>query len=303
MAGSLSSIVEGIGWGRSTDRRHNLTSGVRTFNPPEVTLPQALSASPVSSPAGHRYWRDSVAGHERPSVGLGIRDLATSAVPYLLLTVAMYLCLDVSVWLTLALAVPAAGFLLRTFIVFHDCTHGSFLPSRRGEPLGRPARRPARLPALRATGATTTPSTTAPPATSTAAAPATSLTLTVEEYVTRPWKGAARLPALPQPAGHVRARPDLVADDRAPALEQRYAPTPAPQRAWRRTSPSRLLIAADRLARRLEAWLLVQMPTAILAGTAGVFMFYVQHQFEDVYWEDSERVGSTPTRRCREAPT
>ena len=36
------------------------------------------------------------------------------------------------------------------------------------------------------------------------------------------------------------------------------------------------------------AWLLVQMPTAILAGTLGVFMFYVQHQFEDVYWESSE---------------
>jgi omega-6 fatty acid desaturase (delta-12 desaturase) len=39
----------------------------------------------------------------------------------------------------------------------------------------------------------------------------------------------------------------------------------------------------------LQAWLLVQMPVAILAGTVGVFMFYVQHQFEDVYWESSEQ--------------
>jgi omega-6 fatty acid desaturase (delta-12 desaturase) len=38
-----------------------------------------------------------------------------------------------------------------------------------------------------------------------------------------------------------------------------------------------------------RAWLLVQLPTAILAGTLGVWMFYVQHQFEDVYWESSER--------------
>ena len=44
----------------------------------------------------------------------------------------MYVCLGISVWLTLALAVPAAGFLLRTFIVFHDCAHGSFVPSKRG---------------------------------------------------------------------------------------------------------------------------------------------------------------------------
>ena len=43
----------------------------------------------------------------------------------------MYLALSVSWLITLALAVPAAGFLVRTFILFHDCTHGSLLPSRR----------------------------------------------------------------------------------------------------------------------------------------------------------------------------
>src|SRR2546423_3383073 len=43
----------------------------------------------------------------------------------------MYLTLDVSYLVVLAVAVPAAGFLLRTYIVFHDCAHGSFLPSKR----------------------------------------------------------------------------------------------------------------------------------------------------------------------------
>ena len=52
-------------------------------------------------------------------------------VAYLVLTVAMYLGLGVSVWITMALAIPTAGFLLRTFIVFHDCAHGSFLPTKR----------------------------------------------------------------------------------------------------------------------------------------------------------------------------
>ena len=51
--------------------------------------------------------------------------------PYVALSALMYLTLDVSYLLTLALAIPAAGFLLRTFIMFHDCTHGAFLPSRR----------------------------------------------------------------------------------------------------------------------------------------------------------------------------
>jgi len=58
-------------------------------------------------------------------------DLATSVVPYLALLVAMAFALRVSLLLSLVLVVPASAFLIRTFIVFHDCTHGSFMRSRR----------------------------------------------------------------------------------------------------------------------------------------------------------------------------
>src|SRR3954451_20740674 len=78
------------------------------------------------------YWKDAVSRHEQASLRHSLLDVATSVFPYLALSIAMYLCLEVSVWITLVLAVPAAGFLLRTFIVFHDCAHGSFLPGRRG---------------------------------------------------------------------------------------------------------------------------------------------------------------------------
>ena len=94
--------------------------------------PQLTTPKPAADPGAARlYWRDSVARHEQPSLRHSLFDVATSVLPYMALTVAMYLCLDVSVWITLALAIPAAGFLLRTFIVFHDCAHGSFLPSKR----------------------------------------------------------------------------------------------------------------------------------------------------------------------------
>ena len=43
----------------------------------------------------------------------------------------MYFALDISYLLVLVLAVPAAGFAVRTYIVFHDCGHGSFMRSRR----------------------------------------------------------------------------------------------------------------------------------------------------------------------------
>ena len=69
--------------------------------------------------------------YAQPDLGRALLDLATSVVPYFALTALMYLSLDVSYLLTLALALPAAAFLLRTFILFHDCTHGAFVPTRR----------------------------------------------------------------------------------------------------------------------------------------------------------------------------
>src|SRR4051794_725089 len=81
------------------------------------------------------YWRKSMAPYAQPDMRRSVLDLLTSVVPYIALFVAMYYALDVSVLLTLALAIPAAGFLLRTYIVFHDCAHGSFLPSKRGNAL------------------------------------------------------------------------------------------------------------------------------------------------------------------------
>src|SRR5688500_5159081 len=94
------------------------------------------SASALASPSGQPrsgrpFWREALAPYTQPQLGRSVLDIATSVGPYLALSVLMYLALDVSYLLVLALAVPAAGFLLRTYIVFHDCAHGSFLPSRR----------------------------------------------------------------------------------------------------------------------------------------------------------------------------
>ena len=76
-------------------------------------------------------WREVMAPYATPSLRSSLANVATSVVPYVALMVAMFLALRVSLVLTLALAVPTAGFFVRTFIVFHDCGHGSFLPSKR----------------------------------------------------------------------------------------------------------------------------------------------------------------------------
>src|SRR5437588_9569190 len=86
-----------------------------------MTEPEALQSS---------FWRERLAPYAEPRIGRGVLDLATSVVPYLAVTAAAYALLHVSYLFALVLALPPAGFLLRPFIVFHDCTHGSFFPSR-----------------------------------------------------------------------------------------------------------------------------------------------------------------------------
>jgi omega-6 fatty acid desaturase (delta-12 desaturase) len=235
---------------------------------------------------GRLYWRESVARHERPSLRHSLLDVATSVAPYLALTVAMYLSLEVSVWITLALAIPAAGFLLRTFIVFHDCAHGSFLPTKRAnlwlgrltgllvfQPFGNWRHNHAvhhgTSGDLDRRGTGDVP------------------TLTVEEYLARSPK---------QRLGYRMFRNPLVMFGIGPIWSLMIGP-----RVWSNAMRPRqrrsvlatnlalaILIAAIVWLTGPLAWLLVQMPVAILAGTMGVFMFYVQHQFEDVYWQSSE---------------
>jgi omega-6 fatty acid desaturase (delta-12 desaturase) len=90
-----------------------------------------MTAATATAESVKAPWRDDVRAYARPRIARSWLDVATSVVPYLGLLVAMYLLLDVSVLLTLALAPLAAGFLLRTFILFHDCTHGSLWPTKR----------------------------------------------------------------------------------------------------------------------------------------------------------------------------
>src|SRR5438094_837745 len=88
-----------------------------------------LAARPKS------WWVAPLEPYTGADVRRSLGFLLTSVVPYLALWPAMYYLLSVSYALTLLVAIPASGFLVRTFIVFHDCGHGSFLPSKRANRL------------------------------------------------------------------------------------------------------------------------------------------------------------------------
>src|SRR5689334_4144815 len=74
-------------------------------------------------------WKQIVARYQKPSVGRGVWQIVNTLVPYAALWYLLYLSLAVSWWLTLPLAVLAGAFLVRAFIIFHDCGHGSFFKS------------------------------------------------------------------------------------------------------------------------------------------------------------------------------
>jgi omega-6 fatty acid desaturase (delta-12 desaturase) len=253
----------------------------------------SAAATPTPEPIGadprpdRLYWREAVARHEQPSLPHSLLDLATSAVPYLAISVAMYLCLDVSVWITFALAVPAAGFLLRTFIVFHDCAHGSFLPSKRanlwvGRLTGLLVFQP--FANWRHNHSVHHGSSGDLDRRGTGDIP----TLTVEEYLSRPWKSRLSYRLFRNPVVMFGIGPiwSLMIGPRIWSNKMR----PRQRRSILATNLVLvLLIGTISWFVGLQAWLLVQIPTAVLAGTLGVFMFYVQHQFEDVYWESSDQ--------------
>ncbi len=81
--------------------------------------------------AARRALRRRVVGFQTPVLFSSLSQILTSIGGYLGVCATMYVAAGISFWLVLALAPFAAGFLVRTFIVQHDCGHGAFLPSRR----------------------------------------------------------------------------------------------------------------------------------------------------------------------------
>src|SRR5258708_34776822 len=95
-----------------------------------------LSIEPLqSNVASHS--KDNVARFQAASLWKARWQVINSFVPYALLWFAMDRALAVSYWLMFPIAILAAGFLVRIFIIFHDCGHGSFFKSQRANNAAR----------------------------------------------------------------------------------------------------------------------------------------------------------------------
>jgi len=229
----------------------------------------------------------TLAPYARSNTRIALGQMLVTLFLYIAGWVLMVFSLQVSYWLTLLLAIPTAGFLVRIFIFFHDCGHNSFFPStkwnrRIGFWLGvlvfTPGEQWWKSHAIhhatsgnldkRGVGDVTT--------------------LTVEEY--RKLTPLGRL-------GYRLFRNPLIMFGLGPIwmflLSHRL---PLPRLAKRRTwsviwANLAILALATGISLLIgfKNYVLIQLPIIWLAGMAGIWLFYVQHQFENVYWARSDR--------------
>src|SRR5262249_54395869 len=99
---------------------------ILVFNTRVTLISAEKSKLSAISPSDLSDWRKSVLPYQRPVAWRSIWQIANTVIPYVALWWLMYRCLSISAWLAIPLAVLAGGFLVRIFIIFHDCTHSSF---------------------------------------------------------------------------------------------------------------------------------------------------------------------------------
>ncbi|MDE0826102.1 MAG: fatty acid desaturase [Akkermansiaceae bacterium] len=254
------------------------------MNPePELPAPAAAKTTHRESVAG---WKAAVADFQRPSFWRASWQIVNTIGGYALLWVLMYFSLSVSWWLTIPLAVLSSGFLIRSFIIFHDCGHGSFFKSNRannfwGFVTGVLCFTPyyhwrwehslhhASSGDLDRRGFGDV------------------WTLTVEEYL-----NASRWKKL----SYRLVRTPIVLFVIAPVIlfvvVERFYRSRAKMR--ERLSVWLTNLAVIALALGLIwifgfwPWLIIQLTATAVSCSAGVWLFYVQHQYEDTYWENGE---------------
>jgi omega-6 fatty acid desaturase (delta-12 desaturase) len=230
--------------------------------------------------------RQIPANRYQPRLSRSVIDLATSIAPYLALSVLLDLTWGTSVVLTVALVIVAAGFLVRTFVVFHDCAHGSLFASKRANRwVGRLAGLLVLSPYERWRHDHAVHHGTSGDLERRGVGDI--VTLTVDEYRARSSRG--RL-------AYRMTRNPLVMFGLGPIIAMVIGPRIATRAQRPRLRHSVLLTDAVIVALAaalgwLIGWdrlLLVWAPSALIAGSVGIWLFYVQHQFEDAYWQSAD---------------
>jgi omega-6 fatty acid desaturase (delta-12 desaturase) len=234
--------------------------------------------------AARPTWVSGLNRFEKPVAWKVVVQLVDTVLPFLGLMVLMYMTVGwgLPYWVTLLIAIPAGAFMLRTFIFFHDCCHGSFVAS----PL-----------ALKLIGnvlgvLVLTPFADWRHSHGMHHSTAGNLdrrgigdvwTMTVDEYAASGWFRKSLYRFYRYPAVMFILGPFLsfVIMNRIPS---RDASTARIRSVILTNLALAVIIVAIGLTAGFKAFLMVQLPILLVGGPAGVWLFYVQHQFDPSYW-------------------
>lgn len=231
-------------------------------------------------------WSRVLAPYRTPILSRALFELAVTFIPFLVLWALAWVALSFSTLLAVGIALMNAGFLLRIFMIQHDCGHGSFLKDRRaGDWIGR------FLGVL-----TLTPYDVWRKNHATHHATSGNLdhrgvgdipTLTVREYRERSTYGRLKYRVLRHPLFLFGLAPIyiFIFQYRLPVGLMR-----AGSRYWLSALLTNFgiagLLAVIFWFGGVEVLVFVFLPTTLLAASIGMWLFYVQHQFEETAWEN-----------------
>jgi omega-6 fatty acid desaturase (delta-12 desaturase) len=247
-----------------------------------------LEAAPAASQVMIADLVKIVSPYTQPIRQKAMRQVLTTFIPYVAMWALMVVTVQqgFSYWITLALSVPTAAFLVRIFILLHDCSHGSFFASRRANTiLGYVSGILTFTPFEQWRRSHATHHNTVGDLDRRGVGDIWLLTL--DEYLAAPrWKRLAyrvvRNPFILLLFGTFFVF----------LIDQRYFHKADGSRERRSVIITDLAIAVILLIAWMTigigSYVLIQFPIMLLAGAAGLWLFYVQHQFEGVYWARHE---------------
>ena len=235
-----------------------------------------------------RKWAQLLASYRTPSAPRSVVEIAITALPFAVLWALMWYLLGFSYWLALPLAIPAAGFLVRLFLILHDCGHGAFFKNPRANAwVGRI------VGVLTLTPFDVWRRTHNMHHATSGNLDARGLgdieTMTVAEYKAAPWYERLRYRAYRHPITLFVIGPAYVffIANRLPIGLMRQGWRP-----WASAMLNNFAIALAVVAMMyivgVAEFLMIQVPILLLASSIGVWLFFVQHQFEGTVWAGRE---------------
>jgi len=254
---------------------------------PVLSGARSVERAETNCPADARGWAKILNGYRQQDTRRAVFELVVTVVPFLVLWGLGIAALQIGLWLTLLVAVPTAGFLMRLFIIQHDCGHGSFFADQRANDwTGR------LLGVL-----TLTPYTcwrrghAAHHATSgrlTQREQGDVYTMTVDEFRRHGPTGRTLYRVLRHPLFLFVVAPAFLfyVHNRLPfgLMDDRKAWISA----LGTTVAIVALLAGLGWMFGLGAVFMVHVPVTMLGASAGVWLFFVQHQFEHTSWSNDD---------------